>query len=132
MTFHKQSKLDAIISMKNAWVESLFARVCSFRTFLMLGSADAPYDSSRSLLKIIHDRLHIQPGLNRYPLPKPDEPDHHREDDPLIKGTWDPTKFYKVSDIVTFQGHKYQCTIAHQAQASWTPGTAASLWKEIS
>ena len=76
----------------------------------MLGSGDAPYDSPRSLLKIIHDQL-------------PPDVDHN--------DLWDPTKFYNIGDIVTYQGHKYQCTIAHQSQASWTPGTAVPLWKEV-
>lgn len=45
---------------------------------------------------------------------------------------WDVTKFYNVNDVVTYKGLTYQCTIAHQAQASWTPDAAVSLWKQIS
>lgn len=78
----------------------------------MLGSADAPKDSPRSLLKIVHDNLLIGPNL-----PPNDN--------------WDPTKFYNVGDTVTYQGQKYQCEIAHQAQPSWTPGTSVPLWMAI-
>lgn len=45
---------------------------------------------------------------------------------------WNPTQFYAVGALVTYEGHVYQCTIAHQAQATWTPIAAVSLWKEIS
>jgi len=44
---------------------------------------------------------------------------------------WSATAYYNVGNIVSYQGNLYQCTIAHQAQASWTPAVAPSLWREI-
>jgi hypothetical protein len=51
---------------------------------------------------------------------------------PVTAPAWNPTQFYQVGAIVSYQGHTYQCTIAHQAEATWTPTAAVSLWKEIS
>jgi hypothetical protein len=45
---------------------------------------------------------------------------------------WSPTAFYNVGALVTYDGNTYQCTIAHQAQISWTPAVAPSLWKLVS
>jgi hypothetical protein len=51
---------------------------------------------------------------------------------PAPIAAWNPTQYYAVGAIVSYEGHTYECTIAHQAQASWTPVAAVSLWKEIS
>ena len=116
-------------------MELFFGRVCaSFKLLLRLGNGDAPYDSPRSLLKIIHDTLHIAPGQNRYPLgpgshPKPVDngPPIPHGDGP--KSDWDSNKFYTVGDTVNYNGHVYQCMITHQSQTSWAPDVAVALWK---
>lgn len=51
---------------------------------------------------------------------------------PATPSAWNPTQYYAVGALVSYEGHVYECTIAHQAQASWTPTAAVSLWKEIS
>src|SRR5208282_4515188 len=116
----------------------------------MLGSADAPYTSNRSLLKVIHDNLlSNNPPAPGPPLPPPDHPTPSPAPPPPPPppvpwppgphnpGTpppqpWDATKAYAVGDQVTYQGHTYQCTIAHTAQVDWTPTAAVSLWKLVS
>jgi hypothetical protein len=66
------------------------------------------------------------------PTPQPPQPTPQPTPGPVPAAPWDPTKFYAVGAIVSYQGHTYQCDIAHQAEATWAPDVAVSLWKEIS
>lgn len=117
---------------------------------LILGSADAPYGTSRSLLTVIHDNLLTQnptpPTAPPLPPPTVTPPKPPVTQPPAapppapVKGPapvtqaapWSATAYYNVGDIVSYQGSVYQCTIAHQAESTWTPAVAPSLWKKIS
>jgi len=67
----------------------------------------------------------IPPPPNPTPVPPPAPP-------PAAIPAWSPTASYHVGSQVTYEGHTYQCLIAHQAQADWTPAVAPSLWRLIS
>jgi hypothetical protein len=110
-----------------------------------LGSGDAPYDSERSLLRVIHDELLLgnqprpRPGPGGPggppPLPpnKPTPPTKPPTDPvppPGVKA-WDAKQFYSVGALVSFNGKVYKCIQAHQAQVDWTPTAAASLWTQV-
>jgi hypothetical protein len=119
---------------------------------LIIGSADAPYGTSRSLLTVIHDNLLTQNPTppTAPPLPPPTvTPPAPTQPTPVAPPTtppspakgptavtqaqpWSATAYYNVGDIVSYQGNLYQCTIAHQAESTWTPAVAPSLWKKIS
>ena len=123
----------------------------SMYVWLRIGSADAPYGTPRSLLNVIHDNLLSQnPAPTPGPqLPTPTSPPTTTTPTPPQPPTttpasppkgptavtqaqpWSATQYYNVGDIVSYQGNLYQCTIAHQTQASWTPAVAPSLWREI-
>ena len=133
----------------------------------LLGSADAPYGTSRSLLQVINDNLlsSYPPGPSPpapappvpaptpptpapptpappkpapptpapptpAPVPAPAPPAPAPAPTPLVQA-WDPTKTYKVGDLVTYQGNTYQCLIAHTAETTWSPAVAPSLWKIV-
>lgn len=129
----------------------------------MLGSGDAPFDSDRSLLRIIHENLlssnpptrgPSEPGPRRpappippnKPIHTPTHPPvppkwspapptrapHQSPNSPSNSQPWDPTKHYALGDLVTYQGHGYQCITAHQGQVDWIPTAAVSLWKLVS
>lgn len=42
--------------------------------------------------------------------------------------TWKANTYYKVNDIVSYQGSNYKCLQAHKAIGSWEPTRAKSLW----
>lgn len=44
---------------------------------------------------------------------------------------WSYPVAYKVGDIVTYQGGRYQCLQAHTSQAGWTPAAVPALWKKL-
>src|SRR5438046_1631800 len=124
---------------------------------ILLGSGDAPYGSSRSLLQVIHDYLLSSnppapvppapgppapgppapgppapgppapgPPAPGPPAPGPPAPGPPAPGPPPPGPTpkaqpWDPTKTYKLGDLVTYQGKNYQCITAHTGQATWTP-----------
>ena len=44
---------------------------------------------------------------------------------------WDETKEYEVDDRVSYETILYKCLTAHQAQSSWTPAVAPSLWVRV-
>lgn len=120
--------------------------------FAEAGAGDAPYDSDRSLLRVIHDNLLSGNGptvARPPPIPiqtkplqmtkavqrsaDPSPPSRSREKGPpsIRPNTqaWDSNKSYSVGDTVSYMGKTYVCTIAHQAQVDWTPTAAVSLWK---
>ena len=39
--------------------------------------------------------------------------------------------YYNVGDLVSYEGNLYQCVIAHQAEESWDPADAHSLWRKV-
>ena len=93
---------------------------------LIVGSGDVPYSSDRSLLKVVHDHLLNPgpiPGPNPGPIPGPNPGPGPQETKP-----WDPSTFYAIGVTVTYKGHIYKCTLAHQAQEIWTPTDASALW----
>jgi Glycosyl hydrolase family 81 C-terminal domain len=65
------------------------------------------------------------------PPPAPPPPAPPAPPPPAVQ-PWSPTAFYNVGALVTYNGNTYQCLIAHQAQISWTPAVAPSLWKLVS
>src|SRR5436190_13033069 len=92
-----------------------------------LGSGDAPYSSDRSLLKVIHDNLLSEntgnPGTGNPGSVNPGGPgtgnpgSGNPSTGPPPPGVhpWDPTKYYPLGTLVTYNGKTYKCTIAHQA-----------------
>lgn len=44
---------------------------------------------------------------------------------------WDEAKTYAIGDRVRYGELLYKCLLDHQAQASWTPDTATSLWVRV-
>lgn len=44
---------------------------------------------------------------------------------------WSETAEYATGDRVRYGDLLYKCLTAHQAQASWTPDTATSLWVRV-
>ena len=44
---------------------------------------------------------------------------------------WNETKEYAIDDRVSYEGTLYKCLTAHQAQSSWTPADAPSLWVRV-
>lgn len=44
---------------------------------------------------------------------------------------WSETAEYSVGDRVRYNDLLYKCLLDHQAQASWTPDTATSLWVRV-
>lgn len=44
---------------------------------------------------------------------------------------WNETASYSVGDRVQYEGTLYKCLQAHDAQATWTPVDAPSLWAEV-
>lgn len=44
---------------------------------------------------------------------------------------WSETAEYSVGDRVRYGELLYKCLLDHQAQASWTPDTATSLWVRV-
>jgi chitinase len=115
---------------------------------LTVGSGDAPYDSDRSLLKVIHDHLlsynppsHHPPPVPPRPSPAPKDPRPAPPPPPPRKDLpppvppksqpWDATKSYAVGDIVSYDGKMFKCITAHRAQVDWTPTAAVSLWTEV-
>lgn len=44
---------------------------------------------------------------------------------------WNETASYSVGDRVQYEGTLYKCLQAHEAQATWTPVDAPSLWAEV-
>ena len=76
-------------------------------------------------------------GQPPQPIPQPPHPNPHPpqpqpQPPPPVAQPWDTSKVYSLGAIVSYQGHTYQCTIAHHAQADWSPAAAPSLWKQIS
>jgi len=51
---------------------------------------------------------------------------------PPVIQQWEVNRSYNVGDIVSFQGHTYQCTTANLAESTWTPTASPSARKEIS
>jgi hypothetical protein len=113
----------------------------------LLGSADALYGTSRSLLQVIHDNLLVPTGSAPTPKSGP-TPSGPTPSGPTPSGPtpshptpvsgpssppqpWNPTMTYQVGDIVIYQGNAYQCLQAHTAEATWTPTATPSLWKEV-
>ena len=45
---------------------------------------------------------------------------------------WSASAHYKVDEVVRYSGQLYRCEQEHDAQADWTPDSAASLWSAIS
>lgn len=41
---------------------------------------------------------------------------------------WDPTKSYDEMEIVSYNGHRYKCLIAHRSQLNRSPAVAV-LWE---
>ena len=121
----------------------------SMNVRLIIGSADAPYGTHHSLLNVIHHNL-----LSQNPTPAPGRPLQTPASPPPVTAPaapittvptsptngptaptqaqpWSATQYYNVGDLVSYQGNVYQCTIAHQAEATWTPAVAPSLWREL-
>ncbi|MEU4320951.1 carbohydrate-binding protein [Nocardia fluminea] len=49
-----------------------------------------------------------------------------------VTPTWQLNGTYKVGDIVTYDGAKYQCRQAHTAYApNWTPPNTPALWQRL-
>ena len=44
---------------------------------------------------------------------------------------WDETKEYAIGERVSYNGTLFKCLTAHQAQSSWTPSDAPSLWVRV-
>lgn len=44
---------------------------------------------------------------------------------------WSESASYSVGDRVRYEGKLYRCLQAHDAQATWTPVDAPSLWAEV-
>lgn len=44
---------------------------------------------------------------------------------------WSETAEYSAGDRVRYGELLYKCLLDHQAQASWTPDTATSLWVRV-
>ncbi len=44
---------------------------------------------------------------------------------------WACSVKYDADAIVSYEGKLFRCLQGHSSQEDWTPGTAASLWKEI-
>lgn len=44
---------------------------------------------------------------------------------------WNEAKAYAIGDRVRYNDLLYKCLLDHQAQASWTPDTATSLWVRV-
>lgn len=44
---------------------------------------------------------------------------------------WSETAEYATGDRVRYDELLYKCLLDHQAQASWTPDTATSLWVRV-
>lgn len=44
---------------------------------------------------------------------------------------WNETAHYEADDIVMYGAKLYRCRSAHDAQSTWTPTDAHSLWGEI-
>ncbi|MDL2259147.1 hypothetical protein LJC42_08405 [Eubacteriales bacterium OttesenSCG-928-K08] len=42
--------------------------------------------------------------------------------------SWDETAIYGLGERVRYEGQLYRCLQAHEAQASWSPAAAPSLW----
>ena len=122
-----------------------------------VGAGDAPYDSDRSLLKVIHDHLlsencdstssentvsnspppipySSKPRLlkNQQPMPAaPREPAQPQRSLASTAGAqvWEPSRQYALGDVVSHGSRKYRCITAHQGQIDWTPDAAVSLWE---
>ncbi|AXK33591.1 S1 family peptidase [Streptomyces armeniacus] len=46
-------------------------------------------------------------------------------------GTWKTTTVYQAGDEVTYNGAKYRCLQAHQAQPGWEPPNVPALWQRV-
>lgn len=44
---------------------------------------------------------------------------------------WSPDAAYKVGDLRSYQEVPYRCLQAHQAQETWNPADAPSLWAKV-
>ena len=44
---------------------------------------------------------------------------------------WDASQFYNIGDLVNYNGAQYRCITSHQANSTWTPSAAHSLWTLI-
>jgi chitinase len=123
---------------------------------LTVGSADAPYGTARSLLQTIHDNLLVYnpggaphpsnpaPGSSTGPLPHQTSPGTIiNQPPPTNPGTvtnpqsgsilpWNPSSFYAVGALVTYNGITYKCLQAHQAQLTWNPAVVPALWQPVS
>jgi len=50
------------------------------------------------------------------------------EPEPPEEPEWAPWTAYKVGDIVTYQGLRYQCRQSHTSQPGWEPPNVLALW----
>ena len=50
---------------------------------------------------------------------------------PPSESPWAYPIAYKIGDIVTYTGNRYQCLQAHTSQAGWTPSIVPALWKKL-
>lgn len=50
---------------------------------------------------------------------------------PALFMPWDAMAHYETGNRVRYGGLLYRCLQAHDAQASWTPDTAPSLWVRV-
>ncbi|MGY0502151.1 carbohydrate-binding protein [Nocardia sp. FBN12] len=49
-----------------------------------------------------------------------------------VMPAWQLNGTYKVGDVVTYEGAKYQCRQAHTAYApNWTPPNTPALWQRL-
>lgn len=50
---------------------------------------------------------------------------------PLLFADWDATASYTEGDVARYAGELWRCRQTHDAQATWTPDQAHSLWARI-
>lgn len=50
---------------------------------------------------------------------------------PNLFDIWSDSKHYEKDERVTYNGTLYKCLQAHDAQATWTPTDAPSLWAKV-
>jgi chitinase len=149
-----QKGLGGVIIWESTAPTRCFTFICDVG--LTVGSADAPYGTSRSLLQTIHDNLLIfnpggapspsnpAPGSSTSNFPSQTNPGTNINQQPInpvspnIPGQsgsilpWNPSTYYSVGSLVTYNGITYKCIQAHQAQLAWNPAIVPALWQPVS
>ncbi|MEV7010027.1 carbohydrate-binding protein [Streptosporangium sp. NPDC051022] len=44
---------------------------------------------------------------------------------------WTVSRDYKVADMISYDGHIYQCIQAHSSLAGWEPPGVPALWRAL-